>query len=134
MKPRYQKTTVLLLAVLILALFSLLPATALATDGTPELQVLPELQTEQTPAQTLSASGASISPDTKVYYVDGRGMRRVRNFKPVRLENGLVVLWDFVEKKPYLPQSVTSPYPYRRFAVVGPDREKVTGPLIMVLR
>lgn len=77
MKPRDQKTTVLLLAVLILALFSLLPATALAADGTPELQALPELQTEQTPAQTLSASGATISPDTKVYYVDGRGMRQL---------------------------------------------------------
>ena len=64
---------------------------------------------------------------------DGSNMRLVRDFRPVRLSNGLVVLWDFQEKKPYLPQFVTAPYDYTTFPVVGPDGAAiVSGSTIFV--
>ena len=36
---------------------------------------------------------------------DGSNMQLVRNLEPVRLTNGLVVLWDFASKKPYAARS-----------------------------
>ena len=78
---------------------------------------------------------------TRIYYLrlyqgnaDGSNMQLVRNFKPVRLSNGLVVLWDFVEKKPYLPKSITAPYGNAQFSAVGPDGDKVVPPLVFVVR
>ncbi len=67
---------------------------------------------------------------------DGSNMKLVRNLKPVRLTNGLVVLWDFVEKKAYLPQLVSSPGTYTQFpdAGVGPDGEKIRAGLILIVR
>ncbi len=65
---------------------------------------------------------------------DGSNMRLVRNYKPVKLTNGLVVLWDFVEKKPYLPQSKAAPYDYTTFPVVGPDGEEIRPGLVIFLR
>ena len=65
---------------------------------------------------------------------DGSNMKLVRNFKPVRLTNGLVALWDFVENKPYLPQSKTPPYGFVQFPVVGPDGEKVTAPFTLIMQ
>jgi len=65
---------------------------------------------------------------------DGSNMQLVRNFKPVRLSNGIVVLWDFVNDKPYLPQSVTDPYGQAQFSVVGPDGEPLRPPFVMVVR
>ena len=65
---------------------------------------------------------------------DGSNMTLVRDFKPVRLSNGLVALWDFVEKKPYLAQSTTSPYNYVQFPVVGPDGEEIKAGLMIILR
>ena len=65
---------------------------------------------------------------------DGSNMRLVRNYKPVKLSNGLVVLWDFVEKKAYVPQSTTAPYDYTTFPVVGPDGEEIHPGLMVILR
>ena len=61
-------------------------------------------------------------------------MQLVRNFKPVRLSNGIVVLWDFVEKKAYLPKTVTSPYYDTTFPVVGPDGLKINAPFVLTIR
>ena len=65
---------------------------------------------------------------------DGSNMKLVRNLKPVRLTNGLVVLWDFVEKKAYLPQLVSAPGTYAQFPVVGPDGEAIRDGLMIVVR
>lgn len=65
---------------------------------------------------------------------DGSNMQLVRDFKPVRLSNGLVVLWDFVEDKPYLPKGVTEPYARTEFPVVGPDGQPILSPFVMVVR
>ena len=65
---------------------------------------------------------------------DGSAMQLVRNFRPVKLSNGLVVLWDFQNDKAYLPQSTTSPYPYVLFPAVGNTGEKVSSPFVLTLR
>ena len=66
--------------------------------------------------------------ESRFYYLkiwqgnsDGTGMRLVRDYKPVKLTNGLVVLWDFANDVPYLPQTKAAPYNYTTFPVVGPD-------------
>ena len=56
---------------------------------------------------------------------DGSNMRLVRNFRLVKLTNGLVVLWDFVENKPYVAKSTAAPYYDTTFPVVGPDGAKI---------
>ncbi|MBR4612898.1 MAG: hypothetical protein IKO40_09305 [Kiritimatiellae bacterium] len=78
---------------------------------------------------------------TRLYYLklyqgdaDGSNMKLVRNFKPVKLSNGLVVLWDFEENKPYLPQLVSSPGTLAQFPVVGNVGEKVSKPFTLVFR
>ena len=65
---------------------------------------------------------------------DGSNMRLVRNFKPVKLANGLVVLWDFVEKKPYLPQLVSSPGSTTLFPVVGETGDKISVGMFIIIR
>ena len=65
---------------------------------------------------------------------DGSNMQVVRNLKPVRLTNGLVVLWDFVEKKAYLPQLVSAPGTYTTFSSVGADGEAIRDGLMIVVR
>ena len=52
-------------------------------------------------------------------------MQQVRDFRPVRLNNGLVVLWDFVEKKAYPAKSVASPSDIVGFSKVGPVTERI---------
>jgi hypothetical protein len=44
------------------------------------------------------------------------------------------VLWDFVEKKAYLPQLVSAPGTYAQFPVVGPDGEAIRDGLVIILR
>ena len=61
-------------------------------------------------------------------------MALVRNYRPVKLSNGLVVLWDFANDVPYLPKSTTSPYNYTTFPVVGPDGAKIAEPFVVVVR
>ena len=87
-------------------------------------------------------SGTPAQPaESRFYFLklwqgnpDGSNMHLVRYYRPVRLTNGLVVLWDFVEKKPYMPQSTTSPYDYTTFPVVGPDGAEIKASLIIRLR
>ena len=47
----------------------------------------------------------------------------VRKFQPVRLKNGLVGLWDHVEKKTYLPKTATGGF--AAFSAVGPEKGKI---------
>ena len=65
---------------------------------------------------------------------DGSNMQLVRDFKPVKLSNGLVVLWDFVNNEPYLPQSATAPYDYTTFSAVGPDGAEIRDGMTMIIR
>ena len=87
-------------------------------------------------AGTPSAPAASRFYFLKLWQgdADGSNMRLVRNYKPVKLANGLVVLWDFVEDKPYVPKSTTSPYGDTTFPVVGPDGEKIAAAFVVVVR
>jgi hypothetical protein len=61
-------------------------------------------------------------------------MELVRNFKPVQLSNGLVALWDFKNKKAYLPQLVSSPGTYTQFPVVGGTGDKITVGMQVFIR
>ena len=65
---------------------------------------------------------------------DGSNMQLVRDFKPVKLANGLVVLWDFANNVPYLPQSATSPYDYTTFSAVGPDGAEIRDGMTIIIR
>ncbi len=87
-------------------------------------------------------AGNPISPAGSRFYFlkiwqgnsDGTEMQLVRNLKPMKLSNGLVVLWDSVEKKAYPAQSTTSPYNYTFFPVVGPDGDKIAEAFMMIVR
>ena len=93
-------------------------------------------------AKNDSDAGTPVSPAASRFYflklwhgdADGSNMRLVRNYKPVKLSNGLVVLWDFVEKKAYVPQSTTAPYNYTTFPVVGPDGNPILQGLAISIR
>ena len=93
-------------------------------------------------AKNDSNAGTPVSPAASRFYflklwqgdADGSNMRLVRNFRPVKLANGLVVLWDFVEDKPYVPKSTTSPYGDTTFPVVGPDGEEIAAAFVIVVR
>ena len=65
---------------------------------------------------------------------DGSNMQPVRDYRPVKLTNGLVVLWDFVEDKPYVPKSTTAPYYDTSFPVVGDDGAKIAAAFVIVVR
>ncbi len=65
---------------------------------------------------------------------DGSNMRLVRNYKPVKLTNGLVVLWDFVNGEAYLPQTKAAPYNYTTFPVVGPDGARIAEGAVILVR
>lgn len=87
-------------------------------------------------------NGAPKSPaSSRFYYLrvwrgdsDGANMQLVRDFRPVRFSNGLVALWDSVEKKPYFAQSVAAPFGHTTFPVVGPDGGQVASGLIILAR
>ena len=92
-------------------------------------------------AKNDSDAGTPVSPAASRFYflklwqgdADGSNMRLVRNFRPVKLTNGLVVLWDFVENKPYVAKSTTAPCYDTTFPVVGPDgAEIVSGSTIFI--
>ncbi|MBR2838561.1 MAG: hypothetical protein IKE55_07255 [Kiritimatiellae bacterium] len=65
---------------------------------------------------------------------DGSDMRLVRDFRPVRLSNGLTVLWDFVEDKAYPAKSVASPSDIVGFSKVGPVTERILTGARLVIR
>ncbi|MBQ3806777.1 MAG: hypothetical protein II840_02355 [Kiritimatiellae bacterium] len=57
----------------------------------------------------------------------------VRKFQPVRLKNGLVGLWDFVEEKTYLPKTATGGF--AAFSAVGPKTGKIFKvPFVIIVR
>jgi len=57
----------------------------------------------------------------------------VRKLQPVRLKNGLVGLWDFVEEKTYLPKTATGGFV--AFSAVGPETGKVfKAPFVIIVR
>ena len=59
---------------------------------------------------------------------------KVRFFQPVRLKNGLVGLWDFVEGKAYLPKTSTGGF--AQFSAIGPETDKLPEevPFTIVVR
>ena len=87
-------------------------------------------------------AGNPISPAGSRFYwlkisqgdSNGNNMLLMRDFRPVRLSNGLVVLWDFANNEPYLPKSTTAPYNYTTFPVVGPDGAKINEPFVITIR
>ena len=89
-----------------------------------------------------SDAGTPVTPAASRFYwlklwqgnSDGSNMQLVRNFKPVKLTNGLVVLWDFENNEPYVPKSTTAPYYDTTFPVEGPDGEKVATAFMMIVR
>ena len=57
----------------------------------------------------------------------------VRKLQPVRLKNGLVGLWDFVEEKTYLPKTATGGF--AAFSAVGPKTGKIFKvPFVIIVR
>ncbi len=57
----------------------------------------------------------------------------VRKLQPVRLKNGLVGLWDFIEEKIYLPKTATGGF--AAFSAVGPETGKIFKvPFVIVIR
>ena len=88
-----------------------------------------------------AALSAQYLAECRFYYLkiwqgnsDGTGMRLVRDFRPVRLTNGLVALWDFANDVPYLPQTKAAPYNYTVFPVVGSDGDKIRDGLLLLIR
>ena len=55
----------------------------------------------------------------------------VRKFQPVRLKNGLVGLWDFVEEKTYLPKTSTGGLAY--FSAVGQETGKLFNKRFVII-
>lgn len=55
----------------------------------------------------------------------------IRKFQPVRLKNGLVGLWDFVNEITYLPKSASGGY--ATFSAVGPESDKIFVKSLMLL-
>ena len=56
-----------------------------------------------------------------------------RKFQPVRLKNGLVGLWDFVEEKVYLPKNASGGF--ATFSAVGPETQKMFNKgMVLILR
>ena len=58
----------------------------------------------------------------------------VRKMQPVRLKNGLVAIWDSVERKAYFPKP-SSGNGAVFFTEVGPEgRERIPRPFVLVVR
>ena len=55
----------------------------------------------------------------------------VRKFQPVRLKNGLVGLWDFVNEKAYLPKNASGGF--ATFSAIGPEAGKAFGDGLMII-
>ena len=64
-------------------------------------------------------------------YQDGN---LVRDFRPVRLTNGLVTLWDFANKVVYPAKSVNAPYEITTFSNVGPEGDAIVPGLMILIR
>ncbi len=89
-----------------------------------------------------SDAGTPASPAASRFYFlklwqgnsDGTNMRLVRDYRPVMLTNGLVVLWDFANSEPYVPKSTTAPYNDTTFPVVGPLGAEIGAGSTIIIR
>ena len=87
-------------------------------------------------AKNDNASGEPKSPAASRFYFlkiwqDGN---LVRSYRPVMLTNGVVALWDFVNREAYLPKSTTAPYNYTIFPVVGPTGAEIKAGLMIIIK
>jgi len=58
---------------------------------------------------------------------------QVRRMQPVRLKNGLVAIWDSIERKAYFPRLASGGFV--TFSAIGPEgRERIPRPLVLVVR
>lgn len=70
---------------------------------------------------------------SRLYWLKLKQDGYVRKFQPVRLKNGLVALWDYVEEKAYL--SKTASGGFVAFSAVGPETGKAFHePLLIIIR
>jgi hypothetical protein len=65
---------------------------------------------------------------------DGSNMHVMRDFRPARLRDGTVVLWNTKENKPYFPRSAAVPQYYRAFSAAGPDGPRIGAPFMLIVR
>ena len=79
-------------------------------------------------------NGAAASfAKSRLYWLKLKQDGYVRKFQPVRLKNGLVALWDYVEEKAYLPKTASGGFV--AFSAVGPETGKVFHePLLIIIR
>ena len=87
-------------------------------------------------AKNDNASGEPKSPAASRFYFlkiwqDGN---LVRSYRPVMLTNGVVALWDFVNREAYLPKSTIAPYNYTIFPVVGPTGAEIKAGLMIIIK
>ena len=70
---------------------------------------------------------------SRLYWLKLKQNGYVRKFQPVRLKNGLVGLWDFVDEKAYLPKNASGGF--ATFSAVGPETQKMFNKgLFIILR
>ena len=75
----------------------------------------------------------SMFAKSRLYWLKLNQGGYVRKFQPVRLKNGLVALWDYVEEKAHL--SKTAAGGFVAFSAVGPETEKAFNvPLVLIIR
>ena len=79
-------------------------------------------------------NGAAASfAKSRLYWLKLKQDGYVRKFQPVRLKNGLVALWDYVEEKAYLPKTASGGFV--AFSAVGPETGKAFHePLLIIIR
>ena len=77
---------------------------------------------------------------TRLYWmtikqVDSNGsMQVVRDFRPARLRDGTVVLWETKENKPYFPRYAAVPQYFRAFKEVGADGPELGMPFTLIIQ
>ena len=65
---------------------------------------------------------------------DGTDMELMRDFRPARLRDGTVVLWEMKENKPYFPRYSTLPQQYRAFSDAGQDGPEIRDGMSFIIR
>lgn len=75
----------------------------------------------------------SMFAKSRLYWLKLNQGGCVRRFQPVRLKNGLVGLWDFVDEKAYLPKNASGGF--ATFSAVGPETQKMFDKgMVLILR
>ena len=73
----------------------------------------------------------SMFAKSRLYWLKLNQGGYVRKFQPVRLKNGLVGLWDFVDEKAYLPKNASGGF--ATFSAVGPEAGKAFRDGLMII-